>query len=182
MKHTYSIKDYMEVIGAHNFEQFIETQASLFKKRFNIDILGNITLELSFNNEIEMAEFYQEIKFNKTYRELYTVESHPYLPLHLNVSGKNNLFDYLGSHEPNLLTLSRDLGIQFKVLYDQNYSETIFEGDVVGGELLARQCVINVNEYLPELSLGLLQQIGNTIEEFDLLLTRIVEVPTQIIL
>ena len=90
------------------------------------------------------------------------------------VSGQKTLFDYLGSREPNLLTLSRDLNIDFEVKFVQVYSGTAFNGNLVNGELLGRQCLVEVNELVPELSLGLLFQIGNDEQEFELLLTRII--------
>ena len=57
-----------------------------------------------------------------------------------------------------------------------------FTGKVVNGELLARQCLVEVNDVIPALTLGLLNQIGKTTEEFDLLLTRIIPFKSNTIL
>ena len=181
MKTTYSVLDYTKSLGISNVTQFLKEQESAFKKRFG-NVQEGIELELRFDSEAEAINAYQEIRFNRRYSNLYSVKSHAYDGKILLVSGKDSLFDYLGCDEPNLLTLSRSLNIDFKVLYRQPYSNTEFKGEVVSGELLARQCIVSVSDVLPELSLGQLSKVGRDETELDLLLTRIVKIPSKTIL
>lgn len=174
MKKSYSVKEFVSSYGSVGFDQFLKRQSDRFEQTFGKTISENIEIELIFLNNYEMTHAYQEFRFNRDFSKIYTVRYHQYKENTLVVSGQKTLFDYLGSREPNLLTLSRDLNIDFEVKFVQVYSGTAFNGNVVNGELLGRQCLVEVNELVPELSLGLLFQIGNDEQEFELLLTRII--------
>ena len=178
MKKSYSVKEYVAQEGHQSVERFIKKHSQIFEKRFSKQLNENIEIELRFSSSIEMMDFYNELKFNRVYSVLYTVREQSNKPLCLIVSGKKTLFEYLGSVEPNLLTIGRNLNIDFKVYFTQSYSGSSFKGSVVNGELLSRQCLVEVNQLLPELTLGLLSQIGKNAHEFDLLLTRIITFPT----
>lgn len=178
MMKSYSVVEYAQVTYNKDVDTVLNFYQRKFESKFNKDIKENITLDITFDNALDMTQFYQELKYHRAFIGLYTVTTHPTQDLTLLVSGKKTLFDYLGSKEPNLLTISRTLGIDFKVRFRQKYSGTDFKGHIIGGELLSRQCIVEVNNTLPELSLGLLKQIGESTKELDLLLTRIIPVPT----
>lgn len=180
MMKNYSVVDYVNSVGGRDVESFMYNASKSFEKLFG-SVTNNIEIELVFECQRDAIDMYQEVKFNSRYRSLYTVRSSEN-GISLLVSGKDCLFDYIGSVEPNLLTLSRDLGISFKVNYRQEFSGTVFTGDVIGGELLSRQCIVSVSDVLPELSLGLLNKIGKDANELDLLLTRIIKVKAETIL
>lgn len=182
MKKTYSILEFVNAYKLESVKEMLKTQKEKFVETFAQNPSSQIEIEICFEDNFEMNEFYNELKYNKRYSSLYTIRSHQYKNKCLVVSGKSSLFDYLGSNEPNLLTLSRNLDINFKVHYIQKYSSTEFKGEVICGELLSRHCLVEVSEVLPELSLGLLNQIGSNQEELDLLLTRIVTIPPTPIL
>lgn len=182
MKKSYSVNEFAQTHYQQSIEEVLKYYKAAFEARFNQTPDAWIELEVNFETSAEAIAFYQEIKTNRRYQSLYTVQTNPFQHNTLIVSGKETLFDYLGSKEPNLLTLSRVLGIDFSVRFKQKYSSTQFEGQIVNGELLSRQCLVEYNQVLPELSLGLLSQIGKTSEEFDLLLTRILPQKTEIIL
>lgn len=182
MRKSYSIQEFVNKRYDGSVEEVLRQNQMLFEKRFNQNLSDTIELEVVFESSYEMTDFYQTLKTSRNYQSLYKVKAHPYQALTLLVSGKETLFDYLGSKEPNLLTLSRNLQIDFKVNYVQSYSGTVFKGSVVNGELLSRHCLVEVSQVLPELTLGLLSQIGKTAHELDLLLTRIIPTKSQIIL
>ncbi|NLW15937.1 MAG: hypothetical protein GX038_06755 [Erysipelothrix sp.] len=182
MKKSYSVLEYVQAFSKGTVEGLLAYQQVKFEARFQTQASDNIEIEVYFDSSYEMTDFYNELKYIPAYRALYTVKHHMHKDLCLVVSGKETLFDYLGSREPNLLTVSRNLDIDFKIKFKQKYSGTSFKGSVVNGELLSRQCLVEVNNLLPELSLGMLNQIGKTGEELDLLLTRIITVPTITIL
>lgn len=180
MMRNYSVLDYVNSVGEKDVERFINKASKSFEKLFG-KINNNIEIEIVFENERDAIDMHQEIKFNPRYARLYTVKTGNQRGTLL-ISGKERLFDYIGSIEPNLLTLSRDCGVNFKVNYRQEFSGTVFSGDVIGGELLSRQCIVSVSDVLPELSLGMLNKIGKDENELDLLLTRIIKVKAQTIL
>lgn len=182
MMKSYSIDEFVQKKYKKDVSLVLDLFQKKFEKRFNTTVSADITLEVSFNDSLDMTQFYQELKYHRAFSGLYTVETHSHKELTLNVSGKKTLFDYLGSKEPNLLTISRTLNIDFKVRFRQAYSGTDFFGHIISGELLSRQCIVEVSPILPELSLGLLKQIGESAKELDLLLTRIIPVQTISIL
>lgn len=97
------------------------------------------------------------------------------------MSGSETLFDYFGTREPNLLTVSRVLEIDFKIDYVQAMTSIVFTGEVVRGELLGRHCIIEFSDVLPELSLGGLRYIARDMDQFDALLTRVYCVEGEIL-
>ncbi len=179
---SYSVHEFAQKNKEGNVDALLKHYKEKFEKRFNTSVEKHITLNISFEDSLDMTQFYQELRYHRAFKELYTVKTHPSKSLTLLVSGKETLFDYLGSKEPNLLTISRMLGIDFKVSFKQAYSGTDFEGTVISGELLSRQCIVEVSPLLPELSLGLLNQIGQSAQELELLLTRIIPVEAVSIL
>lgn len=182
MNRSYSVQEFIDKNYGASVKEVLHHQKTLFIEKFNQKPEKMIELEVIFESSYEMTEFYQEIKTSRNYNTLFKVKTHLFKPLTLLVSGKETLFDYLGSVEPNLLTLSRNLDIDFKVKFVQSYSGTVFKGSVVNGELLSRQCLVEVSDVLPELSLGLLSQIGTSAHELDLLLTRIIPSKAKVIL
>lgn len=182
MKRSYSVEAYRTYHGYESIHPFLMEQRHKFERTFGILVSQSIEIELILHTNTEMIDVYQELRFNPRFSKLYTVKHHPSQNLTLLVSGQDTLFDYLGSKEPNLLTLSRMLGVDFKVVFVQSFSNTSFKGEVVQGELLGRQCLVAVNNMVPELSLGLLNQIGSDEVELELLLTRIIPFQTETIL
>lgn len=182
MKRSVSIKEFIQEIGIEDVRPLMKNQSRKFEKTFGFKLRKEIEISLYFESNFDRIDVYQELKFNPDFRKLYTVKYDPHNEGVLCVSGQATLFDYLGSREPNLLTLSRLLNVDFKVSYVQPYSNTTFKGEVVNGELLGRQCIVQVNDVLPELSLGLLNQIGKDETELDLLLTRIIPFQSTVIL
>lgn len=172
MNKTYSITEVLQLFGKENLNQLINDQKQQFKARFKLEASNTLEVEIAFLDTYDTNAFYQEIKFNPAYQALYAVRYHNFKPNTLIVSGGTTLFDYFGSREPNLLTLSRDLKVQLKIEYIQPYTGVQFFGEVIYGELLSRHCIVEVSALIPELGLGCLHQIGSSIEEFDLLLTR----------
>lgn len=162
--------------GSITLNQMFETNKEKFKQRFGFEMANEVTIELTFESSFEATLFYQEIKQNPRYSQQYTVKTHPYHVSVLIVSGATTLFDYFGTVEPNLLTLSRQNQIDFKVDYVQPFSNIVFTGEIVQGELLGRHCIVQVSDVLPELSLAGLPLIGSNRAEFDALLTRIFNV------
>ncbi|CAM3671154.1 hypothetical protein ERUR111494_06265 [Erysipelothrix urinaevulpis] len=174
IKKSYSIKEYINEYNYTNIEGLIKYNQNKFHERFGMEFQDDIDVELNFETFRDANDFYQELKYNSKYSDFSVFTTHS--PNKLIISGAKTLFDYFGTREPNLLTLSRDLGIRFEILFNQDYSGSIFTGSVVSGELLSRQLIIEVSEVLPELSLAGLGQIAKTLSEFDLLLTRIYSV------
>lgn len=182
MRKSYSVKEFAKDKKDLSVQEMLNFYEQQFEKRFLMDVKKYIELEVSFESGLDETSFYQALKTDPIYQKLYTVKTHPLKSYTLIVSGRESLFDFLGSKEPNLLTLSRVLGIDFNVYFKQSFSSTQFKGSVIQGELLSRQCIVEVNQTLPELSLGLLSQIGQTSEELDLLLTRIIPTQTEILI
>lgn len=182
MKRSYSVQAYRTHHGYEAINPFLNEHRQKFERTFGVAVSASTEIELIVKNNEAMIDVYQELRFNPKFSKLYTVKHHPTQELTLLISGQKTLFDYLGSKEPNLLTLSRLLEIDFEVVYVQNYSNTSFKGEVVQGELLGRQCLVAVNNIVPELSLGLLNQIGSDEVELELLLTRIIPFQTETIL
>lgn len=173
-RNSYSIKEYLQAKEIKNLDSLFSNNKEQFKERFGMEFYQGIEVRLEFSNFMDANDFYQEIKYNPLYQDfkVFTTDKSK----ELIVSGAPTLFDYFGTVEPNLLTASRDLDIRFDILFQQAYSATIFTGTVISGELLSRQCIVEVSEVLPELSLAGLGQIAQSIQEFDLLLTRIYSV------
>lgn len=172
MRHkSYSIKEYLDMKNIENIESLFNKHNKQFQKRFGVQFEKTIEVNLLFESFIDANDFYQELKYNVDYDDfIIRTTDNPKL---LVVSGANTLFDYFGTVEPNLLTISRDLSLRFDIEFIQKYSSNVFTGTVISGELLSRQCIIEVSETLPELTLAGLDQIASTIKEFELLLTRI---------
>lgn len=165
-----------------SIHEFIRTQGKLFDQRFGSIMPEVVEITLIFDSLEDAHEFYNEIKYNSKYQSLYTIRTDRYNPHQLIVSGSATLYDYFGTREPNLLTVSRVFGISFKVDYVQPMSGIVFTGEVVEGELLGRQCIIEVSTVLPELALGGLRYIARDLDQFDSLLTRLYSVEGQRIL
>ncbi|HZJ87251.1 MAG TPA: hypothetical protein VFC75_03410 [Erysipelothrix sp.] len=182
MRKSYSVKEFAQDNYKLSVGELLDVYEAKFSARFSNTMKTYIELEIKFENSYDETSFYQALSTDPMYTKLYTVKTHPIKNKTLIVSGKESLFDFLGSKEPNLLTLSRNLGIDFNVSFTQSYSSTSFTGSVINGELLSRQCIVEYNEVLPELSLGLLFQIGKTSEELDLLLTRIIPTQTEVLI
>lgn len=180
-KRGYSIEEFVKVLDYKNLDALIHAQSEQFMRRFGTKFGTMTTVSLVFQSSYDATEFYQEVKFSPDYKAMYDVTLHPYKKHCVVVTGQATLFDYFGSNEPNLLTVSRDLKIRFTIDFVQDYTGTAFKGEVVNGELLARQCIVEVSSILPELTLGGLGQIANTLEEFDLLLTRFYPVKAEVI-
>ena len=171
---AYSIKEYLENNNYTNIDDLLIRSNDDFKERFGMNFSEKISVELKFESFQDANEFYQELTYNTSYKE-YTVKTSNQANV-LTVYGAKTLFEYFGTKEPNLLTVSRDLNISFDIHFVQSYSGTVFTGSVVSGELLSRQCIIEVSDVLPELTLAGLSQIAKSIKEFDLLLTRLYSV------
>lgn len=172
MTRGYSTFELMNIMKGKDIHSFINNLNDKFTERFGLSFDETVSVELTFSSGSEAFDFYNELKFNKTYNLDYTVKTNPYDSRKLTVDGAETLFDYFGSREPNLLTLSRNLNIGFSIEFVQKFTGTTFSGNVQNGELLSRQCVIEVNNIIPEFTLGGLVQIGRTHDEFDDLLTR----------
>ena len=168
---SYSIKEYLQEKEVTDLSSFFKMYNKRFEERFGMPFDQDIEVRLEFANFMDASDFYQELRYNRAYREFKVTTTKD--PKALLVSGAKTLFDYFGTVEPNLLTVSRDLGIRFEIFYQQTYSAITFTGTVISGELLSRQCIVEVSTVLPELSLAGLGQIARSEKDFDLLLTRI---------
>lgn len=153
-----------------------------FENRFGFSMDLDVTVTLEFANAKEAVLFYSEVKYNQKYADQYQVQTHPYDSNKVMVSGAETLFDYFGTREPNLLTLSREQQIDFKIDYVQQYSNIVFTGEVVQGELLGRHCLVEVSDVLPEIAIAGLNYIARTHGEFEALLTRIFKVESVVII
>lgn len=167
-----TIANLVHSMKGHDITTFIRDQHYQFTERFGLNYDEPVMVTLKFESQQDAHDFYNEIRMNPTYAQEYTVTSHPFHELSLCVTGQATLYDYFGSREPNLLTISRDLDLRFEIEFVQSYSKTTFTGSVNHGELLSRQCLIEVSDVLPELTLGGLVQIGRSEREFEDLLTR----------
>lgn len=156
-----------------SFQEFISHQGKRFDSRFGNIMSDEVEITLMFDTSSDAFEFYNEIRFTPKYQALYTIKTVSDNPCHLIVSGSETLFDYFGTREPNLLTASRVLEIDFKIDYVQAMTSIVFTGEVVRGELLGRHCIIEFSDVLPELSLGGLRYIARDMDQFDALLTRV---------
>ena len=181
MTKGYSIKELMQAYDVKDLDELMNRFSFKFKERFGLEYYEEIEVKLIFKNQDDLNDFYNEIRFNRKYDD-YTVKTSPNNHRELFVSGEKTLFDYFGTYEPNLLTASRELQINFDIEFIQRYSGSIFTGSVMQGELLSRQCIIEMSEVLPELSLAGLYQFASKEEEFDLLLTRVFQVKGEVIL
>lgn len=165
-----------------SIHEFITSQGKLFDQRFGSIMPEVVAITLIFDSLQDAHEFYNEVRYSSKYQTLYTIKTDRYNPLQLHVSGSETLYDYFGTREPNLLTVSRVLGLSYKVEYVQPMSGIVFNGEVVQGELLGRQCIIEVSNIIPELALGGLRYIARDLDQFDALLTRLYAVEGQRIL
>lgn len=152
-----------------------------FQARFGFKMSDHVEVTLEFEDHWDAQTFYTEIKHNPKYAQQYQVITHPYDVCKLMVSGAPTLFDYFGTREPNLLTLSRQNRIDFKIDFRQEFTNIVFTGEVVQGELLGRHCIVQVAQALPELTLAGMKYIGRSKAEFDSLLTRIFRVESDVI-
>lgn len=169
----FTIPELMARMKGTSVHHFIEDQHYRFTERFGLNYDETVKVKLIFEKQADASDFYNELRFNSAYSKQYTVKTDALDAKVLYVEGAETLFDYFGTREPNLLTLSRSLDLAYKIEFLQQYSAIIFTGEVCYGELLGRHCLIEVSEMLPELSLGGLHQIARTSEEFELLLTRV---------
>lgn len=172
MTQGYTLQELMQEMKGNTITQFISDQHGRFQERFGMNYDETVSVTLKFQNEKDSIDFYNEIKYNTHYNKDYTVSTVISDPRQLVVMGAETLYDYFGSREPNLLTISRDYGIAFDIEFIQQFSGTVFTGSVNRGELLSRQCIIEVSNVLPELALGGLVQIGRNDRDFNDLLTR----------
>lgn len=172
MKKGYSVKDLMLAMDGKDLATFMHEQESQFQSRFDVSFKQGVEVELKFTDSIDARDFYQELRFNPVYGLDYSVKTVAYDETRILVKGAPTLFDYFGTREPNLLTLSRDLNLDFDVTFVQEFTGVVFTGKVNHGELLSRQCILEVSDLLPELTLGGLSQIARSEFEFDTLLTR----------
>lgn len=172
MTKGYSMYELMNIMKGNDITTFINDQNHRFLERFGCTFDETVSVTLTFDNGYDAYEFYNDLKFNKTYNLDYHVRTDANDAKKLHVDGADTLFDYFGSREPNLLTLSRNLNINFSIEFIQKYTGTKFAGYVQSGELLSRQCIIEVSTMIPEFTLGGLIQIGRNQDEFDDLLTR----------
>lgn len=172
MTKGYSIYELMLKMKGNDITTFIKDQNTQFLERFGCAFDETVAVTLEFATAHDAYAFYNELKFNRDYNQEYTVRTNAHDARKLVVDGAQALFDYFGSREPNLLTLSRNLKVDFTIEFVQKYTATTFTGSVRSGELLSRQCIIEVSALLPELTLGGIHQIGRNQDEFDDLLTR----------
>ena len=172
MTKGYSIYELMLKMKGNDITTFIKDQNTQFLERFGCAFAETVAVTLTFETAHDAYAFYNELKFNRTYSLDYSVRTDAHNACKLVVDGAQALFDYFGSREPNLLTLSRNLQLDFTIEFIQKYTATTFTGSVRNGELLSRQCIVEVSAVLPELSLGGIHQIGRNQDEFDDLLTR----------
>lgn len=172
MKKGYNLKDLMISMKGNNVSSFINDQALRFTERFGLAFEECVSVTLKFESSQDANDFYNELKFNSHYAKDYTVTTSNRGSYYLTVTGAETLYDYFGSTEPNLLTVSRDLGLNFEIYFTQTYTGTEFTGAVHRGELLSRQCIVEVSNIIPELTLGGLHQIARDEAEFNDLLTR----------
>lgn len=181
MTKGYSIKELMQAYDVSDLDAFMDRFSFKFKERFGLEYYEEIEVKLIFKDSNDLNDFYNEIRFNRKYSD-YKVRTSTSQQSALYVRGEKTLFDYFGTYEPNLLTASRELKINFDIEFVQRYSGSIFTGSVMQGELLSRQCIIEMSELVPELSLAGLNQFASKEEEFELLLTRVFEVKGEVIL
>lgn len=153
-----------------------------FKERFGFDLDLDVKVTLEFDSYEDARIFYSEVKYSQKYYEQYNVQTHPYDTTKVIISGAETLFDYFGTREPNLLTLSREQGINFKIDYLQEFSNIIFTGEVIQGELLGRHCLVEVSDLLPEIAIAGMHYIARTHSEFEALLTRIFKVESVMLI
>lgn len=181
MKKVYSMNEWITTKHVDKFDKYLEKSRLQFEQKFNVQFERYIEVKLLFKEELDAQSFYNELKLNKTAYGHYDVRSADKVNT-LYVSGAETLFEFFGDEEPNLLTASRDLDVDFEIEYRQKYTGIQFTATVIAGELLSRHCVVEYSDILPELSLGGLHQIGKNLNEFELLLTRIYPVKERVIL
>lgn len=178
----YSVIELIASMKEHSIDVFMKTQKQNFVQRFGIVVSNDVEVTLIFDCAQDAIDCSNELRYNRKYSSMYTSRCDRDSVKRLRVSGAKTLYDYFGSREPNLLTLSRELGISFTIDYRQEYSGLQFNGKVHQGELLSRQCIVEYTDLLPELGLGCLDKIGRSAKEFDALLTRIYRVKSEVIL
>ena len=172
-KQTKTLENIIQDHKAVTLRNLISVQDKNFESRFGFKLSDEVKVNLIFNSRYDAEDFYNELRFNEKYARQYKVMTNLNDSQQLIVSGSRTLFDYFGTKEPNLLTASRDLNIQFKVEYQEAFTQIIFTGEVIAGELLGRQCIVEYNELIPELTLSGLKNIASNQKEFDALLTRV---------
>lgn len=181
MKKSYSMTEWISNNNIDQLDKYLKISKRQFERKFGLQFPNEIEVKLSFEDEYSTQIFYNELRLNKLsyghYRVRSAEEAHC-----LYVSGARTLFEFFGHEEPNLLTASRDLSVDFDILYRQKFTGIEFTASVIAGELLSRHCVVEYSNVLPELSLGGLHKIADSAQEFELLLTRIYPVKERTIL
>ncbi len=172
-KRMMSLDGFVDAVGSHSLVHLMSDYGLRFEKRFGFEMHDQVEVELLFENVYDAQDFYLEVKHNKDYASQYKVRTCMKDSKVIFVSGAKTLFDYFGTKEPNLLTISRNHECNFKINYVQQYSGTLFTGEVIQGELLGRHCLVEVSTLIPELSLAGLKFIASTRKEFESLLTRV---------
>lgn len=175
-----SINDLLDTLNIKDLQELSQIAKRRFQKRFENRLEEEVKVELIFTDYEAMFIAYNELRYNPDYNRQYKVSTDPHAS-RLYVYGAKTLFDYFGTREPNLLTLSRNNKLKFKVEYLQEYSGIIFNGEVHYGELLGRNCLIELSFALPELALAGIAKIGHNSDELNTLLTRIYLCESEVI-
>lgn len=156
-----------------SLNELIEIQHKVFEMFFRKVYVLHEEVSLEFENRNDAITFYMDCHFGSKLLRKVGVFYDLLNENKLILKPILNVIDLIDSRTPGLCELSSKLNLNFKMSYQQSFSNTTLELYIHRGEIVEPQCIIRLNETIPYLALGQLMTLIRNEVDFNRLNTRI---------
>lgn len=168
-------------IQYEDLSELLSLHHAVFNKFFQAVEVLNEEVTLVFENRLDANNFYMECHYgNKTLRGVgvyYDLTNENQLILRPVL----NVISLIDSRQPGLVQISKNLNINFKLEYQQSFTNNTLSLYIHQGQILDPQCDIYISSTLPYLSLGRMNKLIRNEYDFIRLNTQIHLVESEFI-
>ncbi len=164
-----------------DLSELISLQHSTYQKFFQSAMVLNEEVTLVFETKQDAINFYMDCHYGKqilrnvgVYYDLYNENQLILRPV-LNVIG------LIDSRQPGLVEISKHLDINFKLEYNQAFTNNTLSLYIHQGQIVNPECHVYISDTLPYLSLGRLNKIIRNEYDFKRLNTTLHVVESEAI-
>lgn len=170
MKHTNITHLVSHMIQAHsdkNIKTLVKKEQDVYQQLF--ETTKKEEIQLIFDSTEQAAQFFYDMKYSYYTLDTIKVFTDPTDNCSIHCAVEGSVIDYFHPYAPGFLTYSQNTKLNFRIRYDQSFTNSVLEADVIDGQLKHIRCKINYFQSLPQLSLGNLHHFIQSEEDIQLL-------------
>lgn len=168
MKHTNITHLVSHMIKAHsdnNIETLIKKEKDVYHQLF--ETTRKEEIQLIFDSAEQAAQFYYDMKYSYYALDSIQAVTDTQDSCSIRCFVEGSVIDYFHPYAPGFLTYSQNTKLNFRIRYDQSFTNSVLEADVMDGQLKHIRCKINFFQSLPQLSLGTLHHFIQSEEDIQ---------------